>query len=64
MPTPSPRPPPTTLPSPPISRESLAWRTTLTTESAEWRHFVNATIHAMGLAAQQGGGGLTAQVDL
>jgi hypothetical protein len=38
-------------PNPPRSKESVAWRSTLTTESAEWRTFVNATIHAMGLAA-------------
>ena len=35
---------------PPRSRESLAWRNTLTAESAAWREFVKAEIHAMGLA--------------
>ena len=48
-----------------LSRESTSWRSTLTSESAEWRAFVNATIHAMGLAAANGAqGGLTARVDL
>lgn len=62
---PSARSHPPTLPFPYRSRESASWRSTLTSESAEWRTFVNATIHAMGLAAANGPqGGMTARVDL